>query len=177
MDVSDFDPHPKRFRTEEEVELALESDQVGLQQPIEYRRGDELILTTPGRVILNAEVERSLREAAAANEELVVDHAFINRTLAKKEMGDFISALVDAFSRAFGIQIAIRDYHEHAMSGSAHAQAAAYVESDVNGEAFWGVGVHGSILTSSLRAVVNAVNRASAAREAASSLAEAFDTV
>ena len=88
-----------------------------------------------------------------------------------------ISALVDAFSRAFGTQIAIRDYHEHAMSGSAHAQAAAYVEADVSGEAFWGVGVHGSILTASLRAVVNAVNRASAAREAASSLAEAFDTV
>jgi len=86
-----------------------------------------------------------------------------------------ISALVDAFSRAFGIRIAIRDYHEHAMSGSADAQAAAYVEADVDGEAFWGVAVHGSILTASLRAVVNAVNRACAAREAASSLAEAFD--
>jgi 2-isopropylmalate synthase len=88
-----------------------------------------------------------------------------------------ISALVDAFAKAFGISIAIRDYHEHAMSGSAHAQAAAYVEADVDGEAFWGVGVHGSILTASLRAVVNAVNRAAAAREAASSLAEAFDSV
>jgi 2-isopropylmalate synthase len=88
-----------------------------------------------------------------------------------------ISALVDAFAKTFGISIAIRDYHEHAMSGSAHAQAAAYVEADVDGEAFWGVGVHGSILTASLRAVVNAVNRASAAREAASSLAEAFDSV
>jgi 2-isopropylmalate synthase len=77
-----------------------------------------------------------------------------------------ISALVDAFGKAFGIVIAIRDYHEHAMSGSADAQAAAYVEADIDGEAFWGVAVHGSILTASLRAVVNAVNRAHAAREA-----------
>ncbi len=88
-----------------------------------------------------------------------------------------ISALVDAFGRAFGIRIAIRDYHEHAMSGSADAQAAAYVEADVDGDAFWGVGVHGSILTASLRAVVNAVNRTTAARAAAESLTEAFDAV
>jgi 2-isopropylmalate synthase len=87
-----------------------------------------------------------------------------------------ISALVDAFAKAFGVQIAIRDYHEHAMSAVATAQAAAYVEADVDGEAFWGVGVHGSILTASLRAVVNAVNRASAAREAATAVIERFET-
>jgi 2-isopropylmalate synthase len=75
-----------------------------------------------------------------------------------------LAALVDAFEKAFGISIAIRDYHEHAMSASADAKAAAYVEADVGDEAFWGVGVHGSILTASLRAIVNAVNRAEAAR-------------
>jgi 2-isopropylmalate synthase len=75
-----------------------------------------------------------------------------------------LAALVDAFGKAFGISIAIRDYHEHAMSASADAKAAAYVEADVGDEAFWGVGVHGSILTASLRAIVNAVNRAEAAR-------------
>jgi 2-isopropylmalate synthase len=86
-----------------------------------------------------------------------------------------IAALVDGFSRAFGVHVAIRDYHEHAMSASADAQAAAYVEADVDGEAFWGVGVHGSILTASLRAVVNAVNRARAAREAQEAAAAAFE--
>ena len=50
-------------------------------------------------------------------------------------------------------------YHEHAMSASADAKAAAYVEADVGDEAIWGVGVHSSILTASLRAIVNAVNR------------------
>jgi 2-isopropylmalate synthase len=75
-----------------------------------------------------------------------------------------LAALVDAFAKAFGVSIAIRDYHEHAMSASADAKAAAYVEADVGDEAFWGVGVHGSILTASLRAIVNAVNRAESAR-------------
>jgi 2-isopropylmalate synthase len=70
-----------------------------------------------------------------------------------------LAALVDAFEKAFGISISVRDYHEHAMSASADAKAAAYVEADVDEEAYWGVGVHSSILTASLRAVVNAVNR------------------
>jgi 2-isopropylmalate synthase len=86
-----------------------------------------------------------------------------------------IASLVDAFAKAFGVTIAVRDYHEHAMSASADAQAAAYVEADVDGDAFWGVGVHSSILTASLRAVVNAVNRARAAREVQEAAVAAFD--
>jgi 2-isopropylmalate synthase len=74
-----------------------------------------------------------------------------------------IAALVDALHRHFGIRVSIRDYHEHAMAASADATAAAYVEADVDDEAFWGVGVHGSIVTASLRAIVNAVNRSRAA--------------
>ena len=87
-----------------------------------------------------------------------------------------IAALVDAFDRAFGVRISIRDYHEHAMAARADAKAAAYVEADVDDEAFWGVGVHGSILTASLRAIVNAVNRSVAARQAGESAAEAFES-
>ena len=34
-----MDPRPKRFRTEEEVEFAVESKQITLQQPIEYLLG------------------------------------------------------------------------------------------------------------------------------------------
>lgn len=88
-----------------------------------------------------------------------------------------IAALVDAFAKEFGVRISIRTYHEHAMSASADAKAAAYVEADVDDEAFWGVGVHGSILTASLRAIVNAVNRATAARTAQEQAAAVFDAL
>src|SRR3970040_924017 len=74
MTVEEFDPHPKRFANEEEVELAVEAHQGGLQQPIEYRWKGELMLTTPGRVIFNCEVERSLQEAGAEEGKL----SFIN---------------------------------------------------------------------------------------------------
>jgi len=77
-----------------------------------------------------------------------------------------IAALVDAFDRSFGITIRIRNYHEHAMAAAADATAAAYIEADVDGDLVWGVGLHPSIVTASLRAVVNAVNRALAQRKA-----------
>ena len=56
-----MDPRPQRFRTEEEVEFAVDAKQIRLQQPIEYLWKDELVLTTPGRVIFNAEIDRSLQ--------------------------------------------------------------------------------------------------------------------
>jgi 2-isopropylmalate synthase len=70
---------------------------------------------------------------------------------------------IDAFVHALsdvGIVVRVHDYAEHAMSAGGDAQAAAYVEADVNGEVFWGVGVDANIVTASLRAVAAAVNRA-----------------
>jgi DNA-directed RNA polymerase subunit beta' len=89
-------PRPKRFTNEEEVELAVESEQVGLQQPIEYRWNGDLILTTPGRVIFNVEVERTIAEAAGADD-VDVEFPYVNRTLSKKEMDDFITELAELF--------------------------------------------------------------------------------
>jgi 2-isopropylmalate synthase len=52
------------------------------------------------------------------------------------------------------------------MAAAADATAAAYIEADIDGDLVWGVGLHPSIVTASLRAVVNAVNRALAQRRA-----------
>jgi DNA-directed RNA polymerase subunit beta' len=94
--AADMDPRPSRFRTEEEVEFALDAKQVGLQEPIEYLWNGELVVTTPGRVIFNAEVDRALQDAVGGRDgEQSVYHEFLNRTLSKKEVGDFISTLVD----------------------------------------------------------------------------------
>jgi 2-isopropylmalate synthase len=86
-----------------------------------------------------------------------------------------IAALVHGLEGRLGIEIEVRDYHEHAMSKGEDATAAAYVEADVDDEAFWGVGIHPSIVTASLRAVVNAVNRAHALRSAREGAVAAFD--
>ena len=86
-----------------------------------------------------------------------------------------IAALVHAIEERFGLAVDVRDYHEHAMSKGEDATAAAYVEADVDEEAFWGVGIHPSIVTASLRAVVNAVNRAHVLRSQREEAAAAFD--
>jgi DNA-directed RNA polymerase subunit beta' len=93
-----LNPRPKRFASEEEVELALEAKQVDLQDTIEYRRGEELLVTTPGRVIFNEDVARAVRELLSEDDDLEVP--FINRTMAKREAGEFISELVDHFGAA-----------------------------------------------------------------------------
>ena len=102
LDVSKLKPadRPKRFGSENEVVLALESKQVELQQPIEYRHYGELIVTTPGRVVFNAAVERALTELPqpcrnGGRRQEPVEHQFINRTLSKKEMDAFITELSD----------------------------------------------------------------------------------
>jgi len=86
-----------------------------------------------------------------------------------------IDALVTALSRELDTAVHVLDYHEHAMGRGEDATAAAYVETDVDGEVVWGVGIHSSIVTASLRAVVNAVNRAHALRAAQEAAAAAFD--
>ncbi|MEX1358143.1 MAG: DNA-directed RNA polymerase subunit beta', partial [Gaiellaceae bacterium] len=101
-DGSKLDPRPKRFTSEEEVLFALEAGQVKLQQPIEYRWQDGLLVTTPGRVIFNTEVDRVLAEALGEQNGGAAGayHDFINKTLAKREIDSFIGELVDRYGAA-----------------------------------------------------------------------------
>src|SRR4051812_32074778 len=84
-----------------------------------------------------------------------------------------IAALVHAFNNA-GIAVSVLDYSEHALGEGEDATAAAYIEAEVDGEVVWGVAVHPSIVTASLRAVVNAVNRAALAEEERTAALRAF---
>ena len=71
-----------------------------------------------------------------------------------------IAAFVHALSQ-LGLDVRVLDYAEHATGAGEEAQAASYLEVAVEGTVLWGCGVHPSIVTSSLRAIVSAVDRAS----------------
>jgi len=73
--------------------------------------------------------------------------------------------------RAQGFDVTLYDYVEHALSAGGDAQAAAYVELQVDGERLWGVGMDGDISTASLKAIVSGVNRAIRTREQSGALA------
>ena len=86
----------RRFASEEQLQFALEDprDAITLSEPIEFRRGDEVRLTTPGRAIFEAELERSLDDAVldGLHEPLVVD-----RALTKRELDALIDRLVGEY--------------------------------------------------------------------------------
>jgi 2-isopropylmalate synthase len=70
-----------------------------------------------------------------------------------------IAAFCDALSQ-HGVDVRVLDYHEHAMSAGGDASAASYLECSVGNQVLWGAGIDPSIVTSSFKAVISAVNRA-----------------
>jgi 2-isopropylmalate synthase len=71
-----------------------------------------------------------------------------------------IDALMAGLREELGVNFAVRDYHEHAMTAGSGASAVAYVEAAADdGTSWWGVGMSSSILDASLEAVISAANR------------------
>ncbi len=95
MESAKLKPHPRRFDSADEIEVALEMKAVGLQEPIEFRFNEELHLTTPGRVLINSAVYRALDELLPPDEELEFD--FMNRTLAKADTDRYVLSLSDRY--------------------------------------------------------------------------------
>lgn len=73
-----------------------------------------------------------------------------------------LAAFLNALSN-FGIEASVMDYVEHTMSVGTDAMAASYVECQIGEEddprIVWGVGIDTSIVTSSLKAIISAINR------------------
>ncbi|MCI2148883.1 2-isopropylmalate synthase [Bifidobacterium crudilactis] len=73
-----------------------------------------------------------------------------------------VAAFLNALS-ALDLTISVEDYVEHAMTAGSDALAASYVECKVGEPAqervIWGVGIDSSVITSTLKAIISAVNR------------------
>lgn len=84
-----------------------------------------------------------------------------------REISGIGNGPIDAFLNAvstFGVYARVLDYAEHTMSAGTDAMAASYVECEIGQDAekcvMWGAGVDSSIITSSLKAIISAINRA-----------------
>jgi len=79
-----------------------------------------------------------------------------------------VAAFVDAMQRCSGKHIVLVEYSEHALSHSADAEAICYIQLNVDGERFCGVGRSHDIVQASLDGILGAMNRAAVgARRAA----------
>jgi len=105
-------------------------------------------------------VSQSLTSAETDRLEAVVEWGGERHRISGTGNGP-IAAFVHALTE-LGIDARVLDYVEHATGAGEEAQAASYLEVAVDGRVLWGCGVHPSIVTSSLVAVVSAVNRARA---------------
>jgi 2-isopropylmalate synthase len=72
-----------------------------------------------------------------------------------------ISSVMGTLREAFGVDIEVVDYTEHALGTGTDARAAAYLECRVtDGRTIWGCGIDEDIATASVRAVLSAANAA-----------------
>lgn len=72
-----------------------------------------------------------------------------------------ISSVLATLKEAFGVDLEVTDYTEHALGTGTNARAAAYLEcQDSAGNTIWGCGIDEDIATASVRAVLSAANTA-----------------
>ena len=105
---------------------------------------------------------KSVKQDSAVDGETSIDAVIIDNGTEVSLTGTGngpIAAFCDALSK-HGVDVRVLDYAEHAMSAGGDAKAASYLECAVDGTVLWGVGIDPSITTSSLKAIISAVNRA-----------------
>jgi DNA-directed RNA polymerase subunit beta' len=89
---------PKSFSSLESIERAIDHLVISLQEPVEVRTaGEEPELTTAGRAIFNHEIEQGLREVIGEQEMAENPMPRRNRTLTKRDTGEYIETLVDTY--------------------------------------------------------------------------------
>ncbi len=72
-----------------------------------------------------------------------------------------ISSVMTTLRDAFGVELEVVDYTEHALGAGTDARAAAYLECRTpEGHTLWGCGIDEDIATASVRAVLSAANSA-----------------
>ncbi|KWV95877.1 2-isopropylmalate synthase [Erythrobacter sp. AP23] len=72
-----------------------------------------------------------------------------------------ISSVLTTIEDAFGLQLEVIDYTEHALTTGRDSRAAAYLECrDANGRTIWGCGIDEDVATASVRAVLSVANSA-----------------
>jgi 2-isopropylmalate synthase len=70
-----------------------------------------------------------------------------------------LNAVRNALKQYLGVEFVLTTYTEHAMEIRSTASAVSYVGVERGGKTYWGVGVHSDIATSSIKALLGALNR------------------
>ncbi|WP_315097424.1 2-isopropylmalate synthase [uncultured Cellulomonas sp.] len=157
---------PRRLQIEFSQVVQRHTDQHGTEVTADelwHIFNDEYLPVEPGspfapwgRFSLRGTRGTSVEDGPDTLEVDLVDRG-VPRTLQGSGNGP-VAAFVAAV-KTLGVDVAVLDYAEHALSSGGDATAAAYVECAIGDEILWGVGIDPSITTASLKAIISAVNR------------------
>jgi 2-isopropylmalate synthase len=89
---------------------------------------------------------------------IVIEYAGKAVTVAVEGNGR-LDCVNSAIKQVTGIDYVLENYVEHALEEKASSKAASYIGISVGGKLIWGAGIHTDIMTSSVKALVSAVNR------------------
>ena len=70
-----------------------------------------------------------------------------------------LDCVSNAIKAVIGKEYVLESYVQHALEEKSSSKAASYVSVVLDGKTYWGTGIHSDIMTSSVRALVSAVNR------------------
>ena len=89
----------------------------------------------------------------------LIDNQVISK-LSGKGNGPIAAFVAIVNSHEPKLNLRVLDYYEHALSAGGDAKAAAYLECEIAGKVYWGVGIDPSTTTAALKAVISSINRA-----------------
>ena len=145
---------PRRLQIEFSKTIQTITEDTGTEIPAAevWLAFEDTYLAADAPVQLLSHETTTGEKGSTVTAQLIVDGE--HRTLHGAGTGP-LAAFVAALQADLGIDLEVVDYSEHAVSAGTDATAAAYVETQsADGEVRWGVGLDESILTASLRAVV-----------------------
>lgn len=116
---------------------------------------DFVNLTNKLRVVSTAYEEKDADKVLGRVE---IEYLGKNQTVEVEGNGR-LDCVSNAIKKAIGKDYALESYVEHALEEKSTAKAASYVCIVADGKPYWGVGIHSDIMTSSVSALVSAVNR------------------
>ena len=138
--ITDMSDEKQTVLSNSEIHHAFKDNYVGLNSPLDVKEYHCSIMNS--MTYINAHISYN-GEA---------------KTISGEGNGP-LDAFSDAIRKALNIDFDIIAYSEHALQRKSNSLAATYIEIKQGEKCFWGAGVDGSINTSSLHALVSALNR------------------
>ena len=139
--VKDFSDHSHKELSPAEVLDIFTREYVNINSPLAVedchfvRKGDQI------KAILTVEYNGEIKDISA-------------------EGNGRLDAVSNAFKRNLGIVYSNMSYHEHALESGSTSRAVTYVSiTDDKGKQHWGAGVDEDIISSSIHALVSAINK------------------